>query len=100
VAATTRVITNLFNPAHAGIGCPANAEGYCARGFSPARDVIYDGDKIPLAGGIIKIDGSVRLGVNIEFDRFADASRRRSGNGSRASRGDLTTIGLGQILSW
>jgi predicted helicase len=35
--------------------------------------VIYDGDKIPLAGGIIKIDGSVRLGLDIPFNRFADA---------------------------
>jgi hypothetical protein len=35
--------------------------------------VIYDGDKIPSGGGIIKFDGSVRLGLNIEFDRFADA---------------------------
>jgi hypothetical protein len=26
--------------------------------------VIYDGDKIPLGGGIIKFDGSVRLGLN------------------------------------
>jgi predicted helicase len=34
--------------------------------------VIYDGDKIP-SGGIIKFDGSVRLGLNIEFDRFAGA---------------------------
>jgi superfamily II DNA or RNA helicase len=35
--------------------------------------VIYDGDKIPSGGGIIKFDGSVRLGLNIEFDKFADA---------------------------
>jgi superfamily II DNA or RNA helicase len=35
--------------------------------------VVYDGDQIPSRGGIIKFDGSVRLGLNIEFDRFVDA---------------------------
>ena len=35
--------------------------------------VIYDGDKIPSGDGIIKFGGSLRLGLNIEFDKFADA---------------------------
>src|SRR5262249_44143807 len=35
--------------------------------------VIYEGDKIPSGGGIIKFDGSVRVGLRIQFDRFVDA---------------------------
>ena len=39
--------------------------------------VIYNGDKIPSGGGIIKFDGDVRLGLNIEFAKFADAIKAK-----------------------
>ena len=35
--------------------------------------VIYDGDKTRSGSGIIKFDGSVRFGLNIDFDKFSDA---------------------------
>jgi superfamily II DNA or RNA helicase len=35
--------------------------------------LIYDGKKPPSNGGVIKIDGSVRLGHSIELDKFAEA---------------------------
>jgi superfamily II DNA or RNA helicase len=39
--------------------------------------VIYEGDKIGSSSSIIKFDGSVRVGVNLEFATFASAIQTR-----------------------